>query len=112
MKKRVLSTSLRLQRVLVLINEQLWIGHFEMWAADGTLLFRHATLLDSDDEHEDIDLTLGQAFAKAVEIVEKKSANEIMEMEIKKLEEEKKQQEKKRIANLLSNSDEEDEDEL
>ncbi len=46
---------------LGLINEQLWIGHFEMWAADGALLFRHATLLDSDDEDEDIDLTLGQA---------------------------------------------------
>ncbi|WP_419813964.1 YbjN domain-containing protein [Glacieibacterium sp.] len=46
---------------LGLINEQLWIGHFEMWSADGALLFRHATLLDSDDEDEDIDLTLGQA---------------------------------------------------
>jgi hypothetical protein len=46
---------------LGLINEQLWIGHFEMWAADGTVLWRHATLLDSDDEDEDIDLTLGQA---------------------------------------------------
>ena len=45
---------------LGLINEQLWIGHFEMWAADGTLLFRHATLLDSDEEDEDIDLTMGQ----------------------------------------------------
>ena len=44
-----------------LINEQLWLGHFEMGAADGTLLFRHATLLDSDDEDDDIDLTIGQA---------------------------------------------------
>jgi hypothetical protein len=41
-----------------LINEQLWMGHFEMWAADGTLLFRHATLLDGDDE---IGLSLDQA---------------------------------------------------
>ena len=46
---------------LGLINEQLWIGHFEMWAADGTVLFRHATLLDSHDDDEEIDLTLGQA---------------------------------------------------
>ena len=33
-----------------LINEQLWIGHFEMWAASGLVLFRHAALLDSEDE--------------------------------------------------------------
>jgi hypothetical protein len=33
-----------------LINEQLWIGHFEMWAASGLVLFRHAALLDSDNE--------------------------------------------------------------
>jgi hypothetical protein len=30
-----------------LINEQLWIGHFEMWASSGMLLFRHALLLDN-----------------------------------------------------------------
>lgn len=35
--------------VLALINEQLWIGHFEWWSADGSLLFRHAVLLDSAD---------------------------------------------------------------
>ena len=33
-----------------LINEQLWLGHFEMWAAGGTVLFRHAVLIDSGDE--------------------------------------------------------------
>jgi len=31
---------------LGLINEQLWIGHFEMWASSGMLLFRHAALLE------------------------------------------------------------------
>ena len=36
--------------MLGLINEQLWMGHFEMWSADGTLLFRHATLLDKEAE--------------------------------------------------------------
>jgi len=41
-----------------LINEQLWMGHFEMWASDGTLLFRHATLLNGD---EDLGLSLEQA---------------------------------------------------
>ncbi len=34
---------------LSLINEQLWIGHFEMWSSDGTILFRHAALLDEAD---------------------------------------------------------------
>lgn len=29
-----------------LINEQMWLGHFEMWAASGMILFRHAALLD------------------------------------------------------------------
>lgn len=33
---------------LGLINERLWLGHFEMWAAEGDLLFRHAVLLDPD----------------------------------------------------------------
>lgn len=33
-----------------LINEQLWIGHFELWAGNGTILFRHAALLDADEE--------------------------------------------------------------
>ena len=33
---------------LGLINERLWLGHFEMWASDGDLLFRHAALIDPD----------------------------------------------------------------
>lgn len=45
------------------INEQLWIGHFEMWAADGTVVFRHAALLQPDADDEEVDLTLGQAEA-------------------------------------------------
>ena len=31
-----------------LINEQLWLGHFELWSNSGLVLFRHAALLDSD----------------------------------------------------------------
>lgn len=41
-----------------LINEQLWIGHFELWASSGMLLFRHAALLDGDGGNI---LTLDQA---------------------------------------------------
>ena len=29
-----------------LVNEQLWLGHFELWSSNGMLLFRHAALLD------------------------------------------------------------------
>ncbi len=28
-----------------LINEQLWVGHFDMWTKDGIVMFRHALLL-------------------------------------------------------------------
>lgn len=28
-----------------LINEQLWLGHFEMWSSSGILLFRHGLLI-------------------------------------------------------------------
>jgi hypothetical protein len=41
-----------------LINEQLWIGHFELWAGNGTVLFRHAALLEGGD---DVGLSLEQA---------------------------------------------------
>lgn len=43
---------------LGLINEQLWLGHFEMWASSGMVLFRHAALLDASGEAA---LTLEQA---------------------------------------------------
>jgi hypothetical protein len=32
-----------------LINEQLWVGHFELWSSSGILLYRHAALVDSDE---------------------------------------------------------------
>ena len=28
-----------------LINEQMWIGHFDVWPTDGVIMFRHALLL-------------------------------------------------------------------
>jgi hypothetical protein len=28
-----------------MINEQLWIGHFDLWANDGLVMFRHALVL-------------------------------------------------------------------
>ncbi len=41
-----------------LINEQLWLGHFELWSTSGVLLYRHAAMLGGGDEPE---LTLSQA---------------------------------------------------
>jgi hypothetical protein len=41
---------------IALINEQLWLGHFELWSATSTLLFRHGALLGPSGS-----LTLDQA---------------------------------------------------
>ncbi|EMD84527.1 hypothetical protein HNQ87_000748 [Pacificimonas flava] len=48
----------RLYETLGLINEQLWLGHFELWSGDGALLFRHGVLLDEGSGESG--LTLGQ----------------------------------------------------
>ena len=34
---------------LGLINEQMWLGHFELWSGTGAIVFRHATLLETQD---------------------------------------------------------------
>lgn len=41
-------------RLLAQINEQLWIGHFDYWADDGLLMFRHGMPM------ADAEATLGQ----------------------------------------------------
>lgn len=33
------------QRVIAAINEQLWIGHFDIWTHTGTIMYRHALIL-------------------------------------------------------------------
>lgn len=32
-------------RLLSLINEQMWVGHFDLWSKEGVIMFRHALLL-------------------------------------------------------------------
>lgn len=32
-----------------LVNEQLWVGHFELWSSSGILLYRHAALIEGGD---------------------------------------------------------------
>ena len=33
------------RRLIAAINEQLWIGHFDLWPSTGTIMFRQALLL-------------------------------------------------------------------
>jgi hypothetical protein len=33
------------QTLIAYINEQLWIGHFDLWSNDGMVMFRHALVL-------------------------------------------------------------------
>jgi hypothetical protein len=35
---------------LALVNEQLWVGHFELWSSSGILLYRHAAMIDGEEE--------------------------------------------------------------
>lgn len=34
-----------LHSLLVLVNEKLWLGHFDMWEEDGLIVYRHTLLL-------------------------------------------------------------------
>ena len=31
-----------------LINEQIWVGHFELWSSSGILLYRHAAMIEGE----------------------------------------------------------------
>ncbi len=52
-------------RLIALINENLWIGHFEVWADDGALAFRHSAPLIDRDEPSPGEITA--MFAAAVD---------------------------------------------
>lgn len=32
-------------RLIAFINEQLWLGHFDLWSVEGVLMYRHGLLL-------------------------------------------------------------------
>jgi len=32
-------------QLIALINEQLWVGHFDLWSGENSVMFRHALLL-------------------------------------------------------------------
>ena len=33
------------QQLISLINEQMWVGHFDLWTQDGIVMYRHALIL-------------------------------------------------------------------
>ncbi|MGQ4273313.1 YbjN domain-containing protein [Terrihabitans sp. B22-R8] len=41
------------QRLLNMVNEQIWIGHFDLWSKEGLVLYRHALLLAGGAEPSD-----------------------------------------------------------
>lgn len=45
-----------IHEMLALINEQVWLGHFDIWSNGGVLLYRHALLLGDEGL-----LSVGQA---------------------------------------------------
>ena len=45
---------------IALVNEQLWMGHFELWSSSGILLYRNAMMVDARDE-DDATMSLSAA---------------------------------------------------
>ena len=39
-----------IQQLISLINEQMWVGHFDLWSQDGLVMYRHALVLDGGVE--------------------------------------------------------------
>ena len=53
-----------IHEALSLINEQLWLGHFEVWSTSGLVVFRHSTILDARDG-DGLSLEQAEAIAEA-----------------------------------------------
>ncbi|WP_435418307.1 YbjN domain-containing protein [Parerythrobacter aurantius] len=51
--------------LLALVNEQMWLGHFDLWSNGGVIVYRHAALLGDDGT-----LSLNQAQALVESAVE------------------------------------------
>ena len=41
---------LEVMRLLTAVNEQLWIGHFDLWSSEGLVMYRQALLLSGGAE--------------------------------------------------------------
>jgi hypothetical protein len=42
--------NLEVMRLLTAVNEQMWIGHFDLWSQEGVVMFRQALLLSGGAE--------------------------------------------------------------
>ncbi len=40
-------------KLVALVNEQMWLGHFDIWAQESVIMFRHALLLSGGAEASD-----------------------------------------------------------
>jgi hypothetical protein len=38
------------QQLISLVNEQMWVGHFDLWLQDGMVMYRHALVLNGGVE--------------------------------------------------------------
>jgi hypothetical protein len=38
------------QKLIAMINSQLWVGHFDLWVTDGMVMFRHSLVLSGGTE--------------------------------------------------------------
>lgn len=38
------------KQLVALVNEQMWVGHFDVWSGEGIVLFRHSHLLSGGAE--------------------------------------------------------------
>lgn len=50
---------------LALVNEQLWVGHFELWSSSGILLYRHAAMIDGDSEDGTMSLSAAELLVES-----------------------------------------------
>ena len=49
-------------RLVVMVNERLWIGHFDLWADDKSIVYRNSSLLPAEGG---IDSVQGEALIRA-----------------------------------------------
>ena len=40
-------------QLVSLVNEQLWLGHFDLWSSENVVMYRHALLLSGGDDPTD-----------------------------------------------------------
>jgi hypothetical protein len=54
-----------IHETLALVNEQLWVGHFELWSSSGILLYRNATLVDARDDEPTLSLSAAELLVES-----------------------------------------------